>query len=119
MIDTKIPVTPEEDEAWDALAERLAEKVAAKLERPDEALLSFIAGLERPDDRPLLSVKEAAARLGISEKSMRDLVNRKGNRPPRIPSVVIGDGARRIEPAALDAYIAQGRVENDEYRESR
>lgn len=106
MIDTKtIPVTPQEDEAWDALAERLAEKVAAKL--------------EIPDDRPLLSVKEAAARLGISEKSMRDLVNRKGDRAPRIPSVVIGDGARRIEPATLDAYIAQGRLENDEYRESR
>jgi hypothetical protein len=106
MIDTKaIPVTPEEDEAWDALADRLAEKVAAKL--------------ELPDDRPLLSVKKAAERLDISIKSMRDLVNRKGDRPPRIASVVIGDGSRKIEPATLDAYIEQQRRENDEYRESR
>jgi len=57
------------------------------------------------DDRPLLSLSEVGGRLGIAERSARALVARESGRGPRLRSVLVG-GARRVEPAELDAYIA-------------
>lgn len=89
-------MTAVEQEYLDKLAEAFTERVLANLNAAR-------------DDRPLLTVKEAAERLGISEKSMRDLINEPRGRKPRIRSVVIGDGARRIEPAEIDVYLAERR----------
>lgn len=100
MAEQAIPVTPEEDEAWDALAERLAEKVAAKLS-------------EDRDERPLLNMKDVAERLDVSPKLVRDLVSWKGGRPPQLASIVVGNGARKVEPAALEAYIWERRAAHD------
>lgn len=95
-----IPVTPEEDEAWEALAERVAEKLAGHLR-------------EGHDDRPLLNLREVGERLNVSAKVVSDLVNWRGGKPPRIASVVINDGARRVEPAVLDAYMEERRAAHE------
>ena len=87
----------EHDQAYfDRLAANVVSKIVEALEPPR-------------DDRPLLTVREAGERLGISEKSTRDLVNHKGGRPPRLASVIVGDGARRIEQSEIDRYIAERR----------
>lgn len=49
----------------------------------------------------LLSTDEAAARLGISERMMRRLLEER-----RIPKVKIGRHVR-VAPAALDAYVTE------------
>lgn len=59
------------------------------------------------DDRKLLTVKETAARLGIKERTLRDLLAEG-----RIDSLKIR-GARRIEQSALDRYIASCRTRGD------
>ena len=61
--------------------------------------------LRAPDDRPLLSPKELAQRLSVSERTARELVNGSKGKPPKIPSLVVGDGSRRIRPADVDAYL--------------
>lgn len=101
MAEATIPVTPEEDEAWEALAERLAAKVAEHLR-------------EEHDARPLLTTDEVAARLNISPKSARDLVAWRNGKRPRLESIVIGEGARRVEQAALDAYMESRRAAQEQ-----
>lgn len=61
--------------------------------------------LRLPDDRALLSPKELAQRLSISERGARELVNGSKGKPPKIPSIIVGDGSRRIRPADVDAYL--------------
>lgn len=61
------------------------------------------------DERPLLRLREVGERLGISERAVRSLVNGEHGKPPKLPSVVIGDGARRVEQSALDAYLEERR----------
>lgn len=80
------------------LATAVAEKVLAQLNPP-------------PDDRPLIGIKELGRRLGISEKSARDLVNGRDGRPPKIASFKVGpsEGSRVVAPADLDEYIADRR----------
>lgn len=56
------------------------------------------------DDRPLLSPKELASRLGVSERTARELIG-----AGTIPSVTVAKGARRVEQAAVDAYLAARR----------
>jgi excisionase family DNA binding protein len=71
------------------LAQEVAERVVAALPNP-------------PDDRPLLSPEQVAERLGIGERTARKLLL-----DGRIPSIVLDGGRlRKVEPAALDAYIA-------------
>lgn len=55
------------------------------------------------DERPLLTPKQVGERLGISERTARDLIQTGG-----IPSVKIG-GNRRVEAAEVDRFIAARR----------
>jgi excisionase family DNA binding protein len=58
------------------------------------------------DDRVLLTYRQVAKRLGVGERTAWGLIERG-----TIPSVRIGPKLRRVEPAALDAYIASRREE--------
>jgi excisionase family DNA binding protein len=53
------------------------------------------------DDRPLLSSKDLAARWGISDRTVRSMIE-----SGTLPSVKI-NGARRVEAAAVDEYVAR------------
>ena len=74
----------------DALADAVAERVFARL--------------AARDDRPLLSVDEAGKRLGLSGRTVRDLIA-----DGRLRSIKVADGARRVEPAAVDDYLERQR----------
>jgi hypothetical protein len=82
-----------EQEYLAGLAEAVAALVVEKLR-------------EDRDDRPLLNLNEVGQRLGVSYRSVKALVNSDKGRPPRLASVKVGDGARRVEQAALDRYVA-------------
>ena len=55
------------------------------------------------DDRPLLTPKETAVRLGVSERTLREMFARGVLRSVKI------EGSRRVEPAAIDEYLAANR----------
>jgi excisionase family DNA binding protein len=55
-----------------------------------------------PDESPLLTPREAAARLSVSEKTLHRLSAPKGT----IPVVRIGTRGVRFTPAALNQWIA-------------
>lgn len=55
-----------------------------------------------PDPRPLMSVPEVAARLGLSPKSGWRLLN-----SGKLAKVKIG-ARTLVTPESVDAYIAQG-----------
>lgn len=52
------------------------------------------------DDRPLLTPTQAAERLAISGRTLREMA-----RAGKIDRVMV-EGAPRYEPASLDAYLA-------------
>jgi excisionase family DNA binding protein len=80
-------MSAEEAAYLDGLADEIVERLTARL---------------APDDRPLLSPEQVAERLGIGERTARKLLL-----DGRIPSIVLDGGRlRKVEPAALDAYIA-------------
>lgn len=56
------------------------------------------------DDRPLLDPKQLGVRLGVSERTARQMLI-----DGKIPSFTVAGGARRVDPAAVDAYLAQRR----------
>jgi excisionase family DNA binding protein len=58
------------------------------------------------DDRDLLNARQVARRLGVGERTAWGMIERG-----TIPSVRVGPKLRRVEPAALDAYIASLRGE--------
>jgi excisionase family DNA binding protein len=58
-----------------------------------------------PTDEPLLSTKDAAARLGLAADTLKRLARRG-----EIPSVKLGK-VRRFEPPVIRAYIASHRVQ--------
>lgn len=62
------------------------------------------------DIKEYLSIKEVAAKLGLSPSTVRNMV-----RDRRIPSVRTGNANRivRIAKVDLDAYIAANRVGTD------
>lgn len=68
----------------------------------------FIARLKQEglvhDDRPLLSTRDAAARLGIGERTLTEMCERG-----EIASLVIAKGTRRVEPRELDRYLEEQR----------
>jgi excisionase family DNA binding protein len=71
---------------------------AFKREIADEVVARLRA--ER-DERPLLSPKELAARLGISDRTARSMIESGA-----LPSVKVG-GLRRVEAGAVDEYLAR------------
>lgn len=85
-----IPVTPEEDQAFDELAERIAARLAPKL----AAVL---------DERPMLTIPAAAERLGISKTKCYALI-RDGN----LRTVPIGK-QQRVEQTELDRFVRERR----------
>jgi excisionase family DNA binding protein len=83
-----------------ALAQQIAALVIEALAQPR---LASPALLER-DTRPLLSMKAAAERLGVTDRSVFHLVERG-----EIPSIQVGKARRLIEPAAIEEYIDRQR----------
>lgn len=82
-------------------AERAAERaVQARLEAAAER-----GAAKRRDARALLTVRSAAERLGVTDRTVRNLMSAGTLVTVRIP----GTTARRIEPGAVDALIEQGR----------
>lgn len=57
------------------------------------------------DDRSLLTPRTLAERLALSERTARQMLI-----DGVIPSFVVGEGARRIDPRAVDAYL-RGRAD--------
>lgn len=70
------------------LADDIADRVAQKMRAAD----------------PLLSPAQLAERLGISDRTVRELLA-----SGEIPSLKIG-GARRVEATAVDAYLESRRA---------
>jgi excisionase family DNA binding protein len=54
--------------------------------------------------RSFFTAKTLAVYLGLSERTVRDLIASKDDRPPVIPSYKVA-GARRIRPEDVDAYL--------------
>lgn len=63
----------------------------------------LVALAAKPDDRPLLTSKDVAVRLGVNERTARNYIE-----SGRLASVKI-EGVRRVEPRVLDAFVASGR----------
>jgi excisionase family DNA binding protein len=83
-----------------------AERAAARqLEAAAERGAAAAVEAKQRDPRDLLTVREAAARLNVTDRTVRNLIA-----AGRVPTVLIpGTTARRIEPDAVDALIATGR----------
>lgn len=58
--------------------------------------------------RPLLTIPQAASKLGIKDRKMEQMV-----RSGEIASVAIGDRSRRIEQAEIDRYVAARRADGE------
>jgi excisionase family DNA binding protein len=71
-----------------------------------DALAKAVA-VRMADDRPLLSPRALGQRLGVSERTARDLIQ-----SGRLRSVKVG-GSRRVEPAEVDRYVASLRDEEE------
>jgi excisionase family DNA binding protein len=54
---------------------------------------------------PFYTARTLAQRLAVSERTVREMIRRK-----EIPSYKVA-GARRIDPADVDAYLAERREE--------
>lgn len=74
-----------------AFADEVSSQVAVKL-----------AGTQ-PLPQRLLRVAEAAEMLGVNERAVRTLI---AGDSPALASVMVGEGARRIELREVEAYIA-------------
>lgn len=70
----------------------------------DEIADAVAARLNLPDDRPLLTFQQAAERISVSERTVRQLII-----DGKLGSVLISEGRRVVEPAELDRYIASKR----------
>lgn len=58
--------------------------------------------------RPLLTIPQAASKLGIKDRKMEQMV-----RSGELASVLVGDRSRRIEQAEIDRYVAARREDGD------
>lgn len=56
--------------------------------------------------RAFFTPKTLAQYLALSERTVRDMLARKPDRGPIIPSYLI-QGSRRVDPADVDAYLAR------------
>jgi excisionase family DNA binding protein len=73
------------DQYVTGLADEIADKVAARLGASTQ----------------LLTIRQVAERLAVSERTVYALT---AGDPPELRSVLVG-GSRRVEVAALDAYV--------------
>jgi len=55
----------------------------------------------------LLTIADLAQRLRVSDRTARTLVygDPKRGKEPEIPSFLVGEKMRRIDPAAVDEYV--------------
>jgi excisionase family DNA binding protein len=60
------------------------------------------------DIRPLLTTHQAAERLGVSERTVRNMLERG-----ELRSIIVSEGSRRIEPTEIDRYVASRRESGD------
>lgn len=86
--------------AEEGYVQELTRELAAKLAA---AFADVIAPLLV--DRPLLTVRQAAVRLGVSERKMHEMLE-----AGEVGFVRVGD-RRKVEPGELDAFIAARRTE--------
>lgn len=93
------------DRAFAKQAADLAVKQAAarRLEAAAECGARDAVEAKQPGD--LLTVREAAARLHVTDRTVRNLMAAGKLATIRIP----GTTARRVEPDAVDALIEEGR----------
>lgn len=106
--DASWPTHTTERDYLTGLAAQVAALVVSRLK--DEGVLH--------DDRPLLSVPDAARRLGVSERVMGDMIRgfkdpKTGEQqPPVLASVLVGKGGQKgvkVEPAEIDRYLERQR----------
>jgi hypothetical protein len=99
------------EELLESFLDTLSQRVAAKI---------IDAVGPPPDERPLLTLNQVAARLGMSRRSIDDMVLAD---PPKMESIVVGSSddprSRRVEPAELDRYIRWRLIEERERRAGR
>ncbi len=88
-----------------AAARAVEQAAARRLETAAERGAREAVEAERRDARDLLTVREAAARLHVTDRTVRNLMA-----DGRMPTVLIpGTTSRRIEPGVVDALIEKGR----------
>jgi excisionase family DNA binding protein len=75
--------------------------ITARFDELEKKVLVALAS--KPDDRPLMSVREVAVRLGVNDRTARNYIE-----SGRLASLKI-EGARRVEPRVLDEFIASAR----------
>jgi excisionase family DNA binding protein len=90
----------------EAFKREIADEVVARLraERDREVTESVAAALRAERERedwPLLSAKDVATRLGISERTARQMIA-----DGTLPSLKTG-GLTKVQPSALDEYLAR------------
>jgi hypothetical protein len=93
-------MTQTEQDYLSGLAAQTAALVIAGLK--DEGLIR--------DDRPLLSLEEAATRLGVSRRVIGDMTKGVEGKPPVLATVKVGasDDSHKgvkVEPAEIDRYL--------------
>jgi len=88
---------PADDTYVKELADELAVRLAAAFA---EVLAPLTTG-----DRPLLSIRQAAARLGVKERKLQQMLEQG-----ELGYVLVGD-RRKIEAEQIDAFIAARRSE--------
>lgn len=85
----RLAVTAAPDRLADAIADRVAERLLPRLDE-----------LAPPPDR-LLGTREAAALLGVHERTVRDMIA-----DGSLPSLIVSRGARRVRQSEIERYIA-------------
>lgn len=75
-----------------------------RLNRVEELLERLETKLDGTDERPLYSVESLAERLGLSTRTVRQMLADKV-----IPSFKVL-GARRVDPCEVDRYLAAQRA---------
>jgi excisionase family DNA binding protein len=80
--------------------EELAEKLATRL---------LEKGIVQPPRRGLLTVKDVAERLGVTDRHVRKMLQ-----DGELPSYKLGE-MRRVEPDAVEAYLAAHRADGPDH----
>jgi excisionase family DNA binding protein len=84
----------------DAYVQELADELAAKLAAAFADVIGPLIG-----GRPLLTPRQVASKLAVSERTVRYMLERR-----EIAYVLVRDGSRRVEQGELDRYIAAHRA---------
>jgi hypothetical protein len=86
------------------------------LERLSETVKDAVSeALGARDDRPMLTVPQAALRMGISERSTKAMLVGAN---PKLKSIKVGpsEGSRVIPPAEIDGYLRERELAEERER---